>query len=199
MNSKKLSIVYAVLCMVGVVLLGFPTVGFAAALFPLSFVGGFVLWLATTYRTPVDPSKIIVPYLVTVIFFIIEVYEEYLTNMEVVMTQMSGFQVMESDFLTITAFVAPLVWLTGAVTLLKRWHFGYFLVSAFLFDMMFANLSHFAFPFLMDGTFHYVSGMYTALLPVITAWYTFSIILREIRSMKSSAELQSQSGEYERS
>jgi hypothetical protein len=188
MNSRKLSIIYALLCIVGVMLLGLPTVGFAAALFSFSFIGGLVLWMATTYRTPIDPSKIIVPYLLTVIFFIVEVYEEYLTNIASIMTQMSGFQVLERDFLTVTAFLAPIVWITGALALLKRWHFGYFLASAFLFDMMFANVSHFAFPFLMDGTFHYVSGMYTAILPTVAAWYTFYILLREIRSTRISSE-----------
>ena len=49
--------------------------------------------------------------------------------------------------------------------LLKRWHFGYFFASTFLFGMMFAELSHFVSPFIERGSFHYSPGMYTAIIP----------------------------------
>src|SRR5262249_10396407 len=61
---------------------------------------------------------------------------------------------------------AYIVWLLRAVLMLKRWPFGYFFASTFLFGMMFAELAHFVSPFIEDGTFHYTPGMYTAILPV---------------------------------
>lgn len=182
MNNKKLSVVYA-LVFIGLILsLGYRIVGIPALLFSITFVGGFALWMATTYRTPVAPQKIIVPYLLTIVFFIVHVYEEYLTDIEITLTKITGINIPERDFLTIAAFLGPVSWLAGAIMVLKRWHFGYFFVSTFYFGMMIGELSHFAFPFMEDGTFHYASGMYTALLPVISSWYAFYLTLREIRS-----------------
>jgi hypothetical protein len=166
---------------VGLALIGFATVGFAGALFSVAFVGGLALWLLTTYRTPVAPHTIIVPYLVTVILFVVHVSEEFAAHVERYLTQVSGLAVTQTDFLVIAAFCGPIVWLLGAVMLLKHWPFGYFFASTFLFGMMFAELSHFFSPLMEHGTFHYTPGMYTAILPVMSGWYTFRIILREIR------------------
>ena len=48
--------------------------------------------------------------------------------------------------------------------------------------MILAELSHFVFPFLIDGTFHYESGMWTAALPLLPAFYGLNIVMREIRN-----------------
>jgi len=50
--------------------------------------------------------------------------------------------------------------------------------------MMFAELSHFIFPFMEDGTFHYVSGMYTAAIPLFPAAYGFYITMGEIKKVR---------------
>lgn len=39
-----------------------------AVVFAVASIGGFILWLFTTYRTPIDTQKVIVPYLLAVIF-----------------------------------------------------------------------------------------------------------------------------------
>jgi hypothetical protein len=157
-SNKEQSLVGAVAFILGLALVGYITVGFAGILFSIAFVGGLILWLLTTYRTPIDPQTMIVPYLVTVIVFIVHVSEEFGTHVERYLSQLSGLQVTQSDFLIIAAFSAPIVWLLGAVMLLKRWAFGYFFASTFLFSMMFAELSHFFSPFMEDGTFHYTPG-----------------------------------------
>ncbi len=149
--------------------------------FAVASIGGFVLWRFTTYQTPIDPLKVIIPYLVTVILFIIHVYEEYLTDFEVAVTDIFGFHVQEQVFMTIAAFMAPAMWVLGAILLLKETQFGYYFLSFFIIAMTMAELSHYIFPFLEDGTFHYVSGMYTAALPLIPALYTLHIVLREIK------------------
>jgi hypothetical protein len=156
-----------------------------AVVFTIPLVGGLVLWLATTYKTQVDPLKLIVPYLLTMIFFIIHVYEEYITDFEVAMTDISGVHVLERDFLTIIVFLGPVVWLSGAILLLKRIAAGYYFMSAMYVGMIVGELAHFVFPFMEDGTFHYVSGMYTALLPLLPASYGLNTILREVRNTKS--------------
>ena len=71
--------------------------------------------MATTYRTPIDTHKVIIPYLLTIILFIVHVYEEYITDFEVAMTHIKGFHMLERNFLTVAALVAPILWLTGAI------------------------------------------------------------------------------------
>ncbi len=156
-----------------------------ALVFSVASIGGFVLWMLTTYKTPIDTQKIIIPYLLTIIFFIVHVYEEYITDFEVAMTDITGFHMLEKNFLTVAAFVAPIIWITGAILLIKRTHIGFYFLSFFFMAMMFAELSHFIFPFLEDGTFHYVSGMYTAAIPLIPAGYGFYITMTEIKKKKA--------------
>src|SRR5215475_2093025 len=181
MSRKTLSLISAVAFIVGLALVGYAAVGFAGILFSVTFIGGLLLWLTTTYRTAIEPETIIVPYLVTIIFFIVHVSEEFATHVERYLSRLSGLQVTQTDFLIIAAFSGPIVWLLGAVMLLKRWPFGYFFASAFLFGMMFGEVSHFLGPLMEGGKFHYSPGMYTAILPIISGWFTFRIVLREIK------------------
>jgi len=153
---------------------GYLAVEFAGMLFSVTFIGGFIFWLLTTYRTPVNPDTIIVPYLITLACFIIHVYEEYVSHIERTLSTMSGTEVTQHNFLTIAAFIGPIVWLSGATMLITRWSFGYFLLGTFLFGMMIGELSHFVFPFMEDGRFHYSAGMYTAILPIGSAWWMFT-------------------------
>jgi hypothetical protein len=180
MNRKHVSLI-AVVIFIGLLYLTFRLMRFPAGLFCTAFVGGFVLWLSTTYRSRIDPATIVAPYLIIVILFIVHVYEEFSTHIEFVMTRLTGLNVSQKDFLTIAAFIAPVLWLAGLLMLLKRWHFGSFLMSVFFFGMMFGEPSHYVFPFILDGHFHYVSGMYTAELPSVAGWIGFFLIVREIR------------------
>jgi len=62
--------------------------------------------------------------------------------------------VLEKEFVTVAAFAVPVIWLTGAVLLLKRTAIGYYMLCFFFTSMAIAELSHFVFPCLQDGTFH---------------------------------------------
>jgi hypothetical protein len=57
------------------------------------------------------------------------------------------------------------------VTILKRWRLGDFVGSTFLFGMMFIEPYHWIAPFVHNGTFHYVGGMWTAPVPIALGWY----------------------------
>ncbi len=149
--------------------------------FLLAFGGGLVFYAATLWRTPIDTTKILVPYLLTVIFFIIHVYEEYLTDFEDVASTIGGRTISEENFMTIAGFLAPIMWVAGAIFILKRWKFGDYFLCMFFFAMLIAELTHFIFPFLIDGTFHYESGMYTAAIPLIPAAYGLRLMFKEIR------------------
>jgi hypothetical protein len=108
-----MSVVYAVSFTLVIALLGLFTVGFAGVLFSAAFVGGFVVWIATTHRTPIDAKRIIVPYLVLVIIFVILVQEEYVTHIEVSLSELSGFSVTQGQFPAIAAFSARSSGLSG--------------------------------------------------------------------------------------
>jgi len=184
--NKKISVLLVLVFIAGFIGMAVVLLGkIPAIVFSVASIGGFVLWMATTYRTPIDTQKVIVPYLFTIILFIVHVYEEYMTDFEVAMTDITGFHMLERNFLTVAAFVAPILWLTGAILLLKKTHVGYYFLSFFFVAMTLAELSHFVFPFLEDGTFHYVSGMYTAAIPLIPAAYGLQITMREIRKERS--------------
>lgn len=181
--NQKLSLIIVLVFIAGFVGMALVLLGqIPAVIFAVASVGGFLLWLATTYRTPIDTQKVIVPYLLTILLFIVHVYEEYLTDFEVAMTDITGFHMLERNFLTVAAFFAPILWITGAILLIKKTHIGYYFLSFFFVAMTIAELSHYIFPFLEDGTFHYVSGMYTAAMPLIPAAYGLYVMLREIRA-----------------
>jgi hypothetical protein len=160
----------------------------AVAYVPL-FTGGFALWWVTARRTPIDPHTIIVPYLVTVIMFIAHVYEEYEAHLlgfaDIV--QGAPFAISFEMMLTFAASLAPILWLLGAVLMLKRQMVGFFIASTFLFGMMFIEPTHFITPF-SHGGFHYVGGLFTAALPTACGWYTFRAIRRDMRRQLEAVE-----------
>lgn len=187
--SRQISMIVVLIFIAGFIGMALVLLGqIPAVIFSVASVGGFLLWLATTYRTPIDTEKVIVPYLLTIIFFVIHVYEEYLTDFEVAMTDITGFHMLERNFLTVAAFVAPILWITGAILLIKKTHLGYYFLSFFFVAMVLAELSHYIFPFLEDGTFHYVSGMYTAAIPLIPAMYGLWVTLQEIQKKRHRVE-----------
>lgn len=181
--TRRISLLAAIVVMIGAPLVGFFTLGFAGILFSASFVGGLIVWVLTTYRTPVDPQKLIFPYLLTVILFMLHVYEEYAFHIEVLFSKLSGTLVTQRDFLTIAAFTSVLVYLLGGALMLKRWPIGYYLASCFLFDMMFGVLLHPLFPLMENGSFHYVAGLDTFFLPLLGGWYIFFVMMRERKNI----------------
>lgn len=181
-EDRRLSVLYVVIFAALWFLHEYLLVGvLAVAVVPL-FLGGFVMWWLTTRSRPIDPHTIIVPYLVTVIAFIVHVYEEcraYIAGYPDVL-QGAPFTLNLELLLTFAAFLAPILWLLGAVMMLKRWTIGYFTASTFLFGMMFIEPTHFLAPFLQTGSFHYVGGMWTAILPIGMGWFTFILLRRQI-------------------
>lgn len=188
MSVRPLAIA-GVLVFIAALYVLFRALGFPAGLFCTAFVGGFVLWIPTLQRHPIEVKTILLPHLVTVIFFVVHVFEEYRGHIEIFMSKLTGIDVTQTNFLTIAAFIAPVIWLTGLVLALRGWQFGYFLACVFYFGMMFGEPMHFVFPFIENGTFHYVAGMYTAALPSIAGWWTFVVMVREVRRARKPGAL----------
>jgi hypothetical protein len=157
----------ALLTLVGGLYVGFPGLLFSAA-----FVGGLMLWLLLFRGRPLDHARLLPSYLLTVALFIAHVGEEYVGHMEVVLSRLSGFAVSQTAFLAIAAFAAPAIWVLGGVLLAAGKSLGRFILSTFYFGMIGGELSHLAFPFMIDGRFHYVAGMATAPLLVAAAAYS---------------------------
>ena len=150
--------------------------------------GGFLLYLKTSYKTHFDTSKVIIYYLLAVIFFIVHVYEEYIFGFEQVASQLGGSSVTQRDFLTFAAFFGPIMWISGAILILKKWPLGYYFLSFFYFAMTVAELTHFIFPFVLYGKWQYTAGVVTAALPLVPAWMGLRITLKETRRIKASRQ-----------
>ena len=148
--------------------------------FAIAFGGGGVAWLLTTFRRPVGAEGLVVPTLLTVILFVLHVAEEYYTQFHIAIAHLAGTQPSLDTFLGVAAFGAPILWISAVLLLMARHPFGNYLIWAFFIGMLLAELTHFIFPFVEDGTFHYFSGMYTAILPLIPAYVGFRRLLRKI-------------------
>src|SRR4029453_2460300 len=99
----------------------------AIAWIPL-FTGGFVLWWFTMRKTPIEPQKIMVPYLLTTIMFIVHVYEEYKPPF-LGLPDITPPPVSLEELVTFAATLGPIMWLLGALLMLKRLPVGFFLVA----------------------------------------------------------------------
>ena len=163
-------------------------VGPLALAYVLLFAGGFVLWWFTGRRAVRHPHRIIVPYLVTVMMFIAHVCEEYKAHLLGFPDIIEGapFPISFDMMLTFAASFSPILWLLGAVLFLKRQPVGLFIVSTFLFGMMFIEPTHFIAPFFHGKGVHYVGGLFTAALPTACSWYTFVAMRREMRSTRGA-------------
>jgi hypothetical protein len=183
MNTARGSIIQIPLFVAAWLLVEYLLVGPLAFAYVLLFAGGFVLWWFALRKVTTDPHKVIVPYLVTVIMFIGHVYEEYKAHLlgfpDIV--QGAPFPISFEMMLTFAASFAPIIWLLGAVWMLKREPLGYFIASTFLFGMMFIEPTHFIAPFFQGVGVHYVGGLFTAVLPTACGWYTFLAMRRDIR------------------
>lgn len=181
--DPKLNLVLVVLFVAGMLTAAHAIAG-TLAMFPfaIAFGGGAVAWLLTTFRKPIGAEGLVVPTLLTVILFVAHVAEEYFTDFHVAIAHLAGTEPSLDAFLGVAAFGAPIIWISAVLLLMARHPFGNYLIWAFFIGMLLAELTHYAFPFVEDGTFHYFSGMYTAFLPLIPAYVGFRRMWRTIRA-----------------
>jgi|GEM_PF-476209 len=147
---------------------------------------GLLMYLKTSFRAHFDTMKVIVPYLMSVVFFIIHVYEEYVFGFEKVVAALNGHPFTQFKLLTMAGFLAPAAWIIGAILIIKRWALGYYFLAFFFVAMTVAELTHFIFPFILYGHFTYTAGVYTAALPLIPAWYGLYVTIQETRKIRQA-------------
>jgi hypothetical protein len=77
----------------------------------------------------------------------------------VTVSKIAGKVITQSDLLIVIVWVAPIIWISEPIMLIKQWAFGFYFLHAFFFAMTIAELSNFTFPFIINGTFDYELGM----------------------------------------
>lgn len=152
-----------------------------AIIFLVFLVGSLLPWRLTTFGRPADPKRIVVPYLLAVIFFIVHVFEEDLTELYVAMSEVTGQDIPEFNIMLVAAFIGPTIWLSVLILFYLKTEIGNYLVWAFIVAMTVTELAHFVFPFIAEGRVTYSPGLYTALLPLIPALVCAHRLVRESR------------------
>jgi len=165
----------------------FIRIGFAPAL----IIGGsatvaYFVWLATTYKRPVNPQTILPLYLAAVAAQMIHMVEEYATDFPGEFSRLFHLNMFDRDFFAITfmgAFGA--LWLLTALGLLYRNPIANFMLWFFLIGPGLVNsVAHFSFPF-FSGHFHYFPGLVTVLLPTAFTILVIRVLLKEHKHFKT--------------
>jgi hypothetical protein len=157
---------------------------------PVVIIGGsatiaYFVWLATTYKQPVNPQAILPLYLAAVAAQMIHMVEEYATDFPGEFSRLFHLNLFNRDFFVITfmgAFGA--LWLLTALGLLYRNPIANFMLWFFLIGPGLVNsVAHFSFPF-FGGHFHYFPGLVTVLLPTIFTILAIRVLLKEHQHFK---------------
>lgn len=150
---------------------GYRNVGWiVAVIIGMAAVGGLTMWLLTTFHKPAEPKVIVPLYLLSLVGLKIHIIEEYVTDFPEAMSHTFGIHFTEHEFVLEIALGLWVIWLLGAVGLMKRNPLGNFVCWFLFIAMMFSELTHFWFPTQSPEHAFYYPGMYTALLPGIPAW-----------------------------
>ncbi len=155
LTTGALGVIYVGRVVVGII-------GFAG-------VGGLIAWLLTTYKKPADPVTIAPWYFLTLAALMAHITEEYVTGFPQQMSSAFSITFTEPVFVVAFAMVGFVFWILGGVALLYRNPLGNYVCWFLFIGMIFAELTHFVFPLAEGGPYHYFSGMWTALLPLIPA------------------------------
>ena len=168
-----------------IVATGYPFVGAIAIAIGALFAVSFIPWRLTSYGRPADPQGIVIPYVFTVMLFLIQVLEEYLSQVWSAFSRI-GQPMSERTFIVGAATIAPIFWLAGLALLCLRTEIGNWMAWVFAIAMGVVELSHLLFPFMDTGHFGYFPGLYGALLVIPAGWY---LALRICRASLGAARL----------
>ncbi len=94
----------------------FPFLGAIAIALCALFAASLVPWRLTTFGCPADPQRLVVPYLLALIVFMIHVGEEYLSAIWEAFSRI-GQPITERTFFLTAAVAAPMFWLLGLILL----------------------------------------------------------------------------------
>src|SRR3546814_15580334 len=86
----------------------------------LPILVGFILWLWSYRRGPIDPAVILPPFLITTACLEIHMIEEYLTGFGPAMSRLFDISWTERSFLLVFAFMGSIIYLLTALGLYRR-------------------------------------------------------------------------------
>jgi len=210
--------VLAAIFLVVAMLAGYRYIGWA----PVIIVGGsgtaaFVLWSLTYLRHPLSPEIVLPAFLLTVAALEVHMIEEYLTGFGPAMSRLFNISWSERSFLTVFAFVGPILYALTALGLFRRVPLAGFLMCFIFIGPGVAEFTHFIFPALrpdvqpmiatpIDAVVghgqlmrnlpnfwvhvtgrYYFPGMYTAVLPMVPGIYGIRQLLIAARRSNRSA------------
>ncbi len=213
-SSMALAAIFLVVAM----LAGYRYIGWA----PVIIVGGsgtaaFVLWSLTYLRHPLSPEIVLPAFLLTVAALEVHMIEEYLTGFGPAMSRLFNISWSERSFLTVFAFVGPILYALTALGLFRRVPLAGFLMCFIFIGPGVAEFTHFIFPTLrpdvqpmvaapVDAVVghgqlmrnlpnfwvhvtgrYYFPGMYTAVLPMVPGIYGIRQLLIAARRSNRSA------------
>ncbi len=131
--------------------------------------GGLIAWVLTTFNHPAEPKRVVPLYYLTLALLMAHIVEEYLTDFPIVFSKTFSVNLSMGTFILYFPMVNFVFWISGGVLLYYKNPLGNYLCWFMFIAMIFAELSHYAFPLFDSGQFVYYPGMYTALLPLIPA------------------------------
>jgi F420H(2)-dependent quinone reductase len=186
-NLRRARRTVAVAVVLGAVIVaaGYPFLGAIAVAISALFAVSFIPWRLTSYGRPAPPWPLVIPYLITVMLFLVQVMEEYLSQVWNAFSRI-GQPMSERTFIVAAGTVVPIFWLAGLVLLCLRTEIGNWMVWVFAIAMGIVELAHLLFPFMDTGHFGYFSGLYSALLLVPAGWY---LAFRICRASPGNARL----------
>jgi len=210
-RTQLLSMVGAIAFIVVAMVAGYRGIGLP----PVVIVGGsgvvgFIMWVRTYLRRPVEPELVLGPFLLTVAALEVHMCEEYLTGFGPAMSRLFDISWTERSFLMVFAFIGPALYALTALGLFYRVPIAGFLAWFIFIGPGVAEFTHFIFPLLkpalqpdvpgslslaVNGKLiehmrnywvhttgvYYFPGLYTAVLPMAPGIWAIRRLVRASR------------------
>ncbi|HEY1057077.1 hypothetical protein [Emticicia sp. TH156] len=171
MKKPKLTIIFALLFTVAVLVLGYVMLGLLPMiLFAFGFLGGFILWIIVPTNVSFDTIKI--PFYLTLTFFLLHKFEEKYMDFFSRLSEITGVPVPETNSLQVYLLYSFAgAWLLIPYLVKRHYIFGYYLSWTFFTSMGVIELAHFLFPFFTPEPYGYFPGMVSVTLLAPVAWW----------------------------
>lgn len=180
MQKKPLIIFAAFIFTFATLAIGYASFGLVTTLvFTSGFLGGFILWLL--FPMAASFSAIKVPYWITLALFLVHRIEEYVTEFQQSLSNITGVPVPKVTSLPVILLLLVSVgaWLLVPFLVSRRSTFGYYLAWTFFAAMGISELAHFIFPFFTQEPYGYFPGMASVILLAPAAWWGMTRLARK--------------------